>query len=245
MYLHFFSYHSSKIKLSVAIGLFIRALRICHPCYLDQEIRFIFNSLQKLGYPNYFLDRALSSAKRTFFSPKNSVESEKEKSNNLVIPYHKDFECQKSIFKKIGVSLSFKFPNKISNQLVKNRDSIEKNGVYAVPCNSCNLSYIGETAQGLDKRFKQHIYDVKNCHSKLSSGPAQHYINKGHKLNFDSGKLIYRSNNWQVRRFVESSFINNFQNLNLNCGLDPVNKCISQLVCKNVRSPSFLVPIVR
>ena len=50
-YLHFFSHHSDKIKYSVASGLFLRALRICSPQYLDTELELICSQILKLGYP--------------------------------------------------------------------------------------------------------------------------------------------------------------------------------------------------
>ena len=50
-YLHFFSNHPDKIKKSVASGLFLRALRICSPSYLDHEISIIKCQLNRLGYP--------------------------------------------------------------------------------------------------------------------------------------------------------------------------------------------------
>ena len=40
-YIHFFSFHSHEIKMSVIVGLFLRALRICDPHKLDEKINFI------------------------------------------------------------------------------------------------------------------------------------------------------------------------------------------------------------
>ncbi|XP_037803224.1 uncharacterized protein LOC119597694, partial [Penaeus monodon] len=73
MYIHFFSYHSFHVKSGVATSLFLRALCICDPQYLDGEIDFLLRSFSKLGYPRHVLDVALYSSLRTFYhdsSPK-------------------------------------------------------------------------------------------------------------------------------------------------------------------------------
>ncbi|XP_037783466.1 uncharacterized protein LOC119579618, partial [Penaeus monodon] len=67
MYIHFLSYHPLHVKRGVATSLFLRALRICDPQYLDGEIVFLRRSFSKLGYLGHVLDAALSRARRTFF----------------------------------------------------------------------------------------------------------------------------------------------------------------------------------
>ena len=58
-YLHYFSYASEKIKLGIAQSLFLRALRICSPDFLDSEIDHVKNVLTKLAYPKKVLKLAL------------------------------------------------------------------------------------------------------------------------------------------------------------------------------------------
>ena len=69
-YLHFFSFHEFKIKMTVARGLFLRAFRICSSPFLNAEILFIFNSLSKLGYPSQVLHKALLLARSSFLNLK-------------------------------------------------------------------------------------------------------------------------------------------------------------------------------
>ena len=58
-YLHYFSYASEKIKLGLAQSLFLRALRICSPEFLDNEISHVKNALNKLAYPKKVLQKDL------------------------------------------------------------------------------------------------------------------------------------------------------------------------------------------
>ena len=60
-----------NIKIGVAQGLFLRALRICDSCFLDNEIAHIKESLMKLAYTVYLLDKALSKAKTSHFRSDN------------------------------------------------------------------------------------------------------------------------------------------------------------------------------
>ena len=46
-YLHYFSYSPINIKIGLAQGLFLRALRVCDPEFLDSEIKHIKASLKK------------------------------------------------------------------------------------------------------------------------------------------------------------------------------------------------------
>ena len=85
-YLHFFSYHPHTVKLSVAQGLFLRALRICSKEFVKDEIKYIFLSLTKLGYPKFFLNKALSKAKHSFFRPRFHSTSSKPTSF-VSVPY--------------------------------------------------------------------------------------------------------------------------------------------------------------
>lgn len=242
-YLHFFSYHTFTIKVAVAQGIFLRAFRISDRSYLSEEISFIFGCFTKLGYPRFVLDRALHLAKRSFYCPKSPLTNTTAHiSKTLMVPFHKDLEDKKQIFKHLNLSLSFNFQNKLSNILVHNKDVNEVCGTYVIPCLSCNLSYIGETGTNINKRMKQHIYDVKNWHVNQYSGPVNHFITTGHKLDYTKAQLIFKSNNRRERRIVESSVIKHTDNVNLNHGFFPVNDCISSIIVNSLKIPDFVFP---
>ena len=70
-YLHFFSFSALYIKVGLAQSLFLRALRVCSPEFLDDEINHIFKSLKKLAYPQHVLKRALTKARKTHYNNTN------------------------------------------------------------------------------------------------------------------------------------------------------------------------------
>ena len=96
-----------------------------------------------------------------------SVFKEKiEYKNTLVIPP----ECEKgniSRFVPKNVRLVYSscnttkkyLRNKVTTGIMKDA------GIYSIPCNSCNLQYIGVIGQSdcLERRFQQHKSDLRNC----------------------------------------------------------------------------------
>ncbi|MCB4773535.1 MAG: GIY-YIG nuclease family protein [Sulfurovum sp.] len=51
------------------------------------------------------------------------------------------------------------------------------NLVYAITCQSCNLSYVGETSRSLADRFSEHLADIRHNRSKPV---AQHFNSASH-----------------------------------------------------------------
>ena len=54
-YIHYYSAHSERIKSGAIIGLFLRALRICSPEYLEDEFNTIINTFKRIQYPEGML----------------------------------------------------------------------------------------------------------------------------------------------------------------------------------------------
>ena len=152
-YLHFFSYHPHTVKLSVAQGLFLRALRICSKEFVKDEIKYIFLSLTKLGYPKIFLNKALSKAKHSFFRPRFYSTSPKPTSF-VSVPYVPSLDPKSSKHTlPPNCRVLFSYPNEIRSFLVSNSPkSVTSSGVYRINCNNCDKFYIGETGRPLATR---------------------------------------------------------------------------------------------
>ena len=56
-YLRYFSFVSISYKVSLVKTLFSRALRICCPCLLRDEMVFLRRTLLANGYPGHFIDK--------------------------------------------------------------------------------------------------------------------------------------------------------------------------------------------
>ena len=225
-YLHFFSHSALYIKSGLAQSLFLRALRVCSPEYLDFEINHIFASLQKLAYPKHILNKSLKKARRTFYRNNVSDGNKNVRKNNIVVPYIPSLEKIKQPLHQLGTNLVFKYDNKLSHNLVKNKPKINNEaGVYKIPCKSCDKSYIGETGRSLKKRITEHKKDI--VLQKYESGVAEHVRETDHFFDFQNAKIVYPSNNTLKRHIIESTLISTLQKTdktcNLNLGFAPHN----------------------
>ena len=61
-FVHFYSHHSRRTKEDIVTGFFLRALRICSPESLDDELQYITQSFTHLHYPPGLLLRMKSRA---------------------------------------------------------------------------------------------------------------------------------------------------------------------------------------
>ena len=229
-YVHYYSAHSSKTKKSVFSSMFLRALRICSPEFLDEEIKNITTTGRKLKYPERILENALKTAKKTFYG--NKEKKSFITKNLLVLPYDVKFTNVINILKKFDVNVAFRNNTTVKTKLIKNSPTTQEGCVYSIPCNSCDLIYIGQTSKSLDTRIKQHKYCIRT--GQQNSAVFQHLSIYDHPMNWNGAKNIVKCNNSQIRNIIESSFIKNSieRNMNLNSGLFRLDRFISKEICK-------------
>ena len=133
-YLHYFAHASEDIKLGIAQSLFLRALRICSPEFLDKEINHIKCSFRNLAYPPKVLNEALLKARKVHFSKNKNISTDidnKEDIKIMKLPYVKDLEKFKKPLQKMKTKLVFTYNNKLTHNLCKNKpQNSQKTTVY-------------------------------------------------------------------------------------------------------------------
>ena len=216
-YVHFYSAHHLKTKLSVFSSMFLRALRVCDPEFLDREFCRIFDIADNLKYPKHLVDKSLSIAKKSFyglgrkeiFNPKNL----------LVLPFNESFVSLPKILKIFNVHVVFRNTHTVKNVLIKNSPRNNEGCVYCITCKDCDKVYIGQTGKDLNTRIKQHQYSVRS--GQLSSGIFVHVKDMGHSIDWNNSKKIVNSNSIVERNLIESCIIkHSFNNsMNLSLGL--------------------------
>ena len=229
-YIHYYSSHSDNVKRSVFSSMFLRALRICSPEYLDEEIRCIYDIGDKLKYPQHFIDASYSFARKTFYNPqpnKSFVHN-----NLLVLPYHENLVNVPKLLKYFNVNVAFSNNNTIKQYLINNSANCHKGCVYKIPCKICNHFYIGQTAKELAVRVKQHKKCVKE--GNMSSAIFKHFSTFNHPVGWDQAVEITFNNNIMERNLIECSLIRASQdkNVNLNLGLYKLDNYISNEIAK-------------
>ena len=204
--------------------MFLRSYRICSPKYLDEEVLKIFSIFKDLRYPEWFIKKAHMKARRTFYS---SNHRNRQKEKYITIPYISGLENVKQYAYKDNLKLAFKYNSTIRSLLVKNNSSTKNSGVYSIPCNDCNLVYIGESGRDWSVRIKEHKYAFRN--NDMCNALFNHAFNNNRRINWDGGKLIYKCNNFHKRRIVESALIDKIDNFNISSGcfkLDPIMRAL-------------------
>ena len=215
-YIHYFSYHHIKIKMSVFSGMFLRALRVCDPEYLDEEFKFIYNLASKLCYPVDLIDRCLVKAEKTFYNVDIKIPFSVD--NLLVLPFQQEFTSLVTSLKHMNINVVFNYDNTIKSSLIKNSPNNDSGGVYIVPCKDCNDVYVGQTGKCLKDRIKQHRQSVMSAQE--SNGIFKHRERVDHNIDWDASKIIYWSSCHIERLFVESALIRCCNHtMNLNDGL--------------------------
>ena len=83
------------------------------------------------------------------------------------------------IFKHTNVRVAFKTLTHYNNLQNQNTQDHERSGVYKLTCNTCKLSYIGQTSRSLQQRYKEHSRYIKQTNPLQSY--ALHVLNNKHE----------------------------------------------------------------
>jgi predicted GIY-YIG superfamily endonuclease len=203
-YIHWFSSHNFNTKRGIIIGQFLRALRLCSPQYVDEELLYISEVFKKLAYPENIIYSALRTAKKRFYIPHENENEDLKNKNIILIPSLPSKILRDSIPQCI--SIITKGINKISSEIITNRNSIKYDaGIYKIPCDDCEKCYIGET-DNLKRRLYQHSYSLNNADT--NSSLHLHRMNENHRINLKLTTLELNINEQRKRQFLENIIIN-------------------------------------
>ena len=200
--------------------MFLRALNICSPEYLDEEVRYIFDVGHWHNFNIHEIENCFCLAKKTFYGEKTTLVSERF----ISLPYHPHFEDLVYPLKLLGFKAAFSYPFTIGRTLIRNSPKCEDGVVYEIPCR-CNKIYIGQTGKTLEKRISQHKYNVArddpssalNIHTKYCNNP----------INWTNARTLFSSSNYTVRNIIETACISHTKDVNFNSSsglyrLDPI-----------------------
>ena len=84
--------------------------------------------------------------------------------------------------------------------------------IYTIPCNSCNLQYIGE-CDNLARRLQQDRSDLRT--SNENNAIVKHRNNTDHAISIDNFSNLYHIGHVNQRKLIESFLIKNIPNMNL------------------------------
>ena len=152
-----YSTHKRDVKLSALRSMFLRALNVCSPEFLAEEVNFIYS----VGLHNDFkiqdIDHRLALARKTVYS------ENRERNNKLEVlslPYHPNFESIVHPLRLLGFCTTFSYPNTIGKCLICNSPNSNEGVIYKVPC-KCGEFYIGQSGKSMEKRIENHKYNIR------------------------------------------------------------------------------------
>ena len=236
-YIHFYSFHSSEVKSNIIVNFIVRAYRICDPEFLDEEIDHIRCTFSKLCYPTFFIEKAISRAKKKIFCPTANHE---EKKNFLSLPYHPNLITVQKKMNMISngkANIVFNYNNTLRKKLIHNKTDTEIKtdiGVYKIPCKGCSSNYFGETGRGLEVRLKEHQRAYKDMAD--NSALVKHSWKNDHQINWNGASILYKNKNVGNRRLVEGAFINIGDSMEGNKAFTQEDNFINTLICSMVVS---------
>ena len=119
-----------------------------------------------------------------------------------------------NLFKHTNIQIAVKTINTIQ-QLTQytshqNTAEYEKPGIYKLTCNTCNLSYIGQTHRSLQPRYKEHTRYIQ--YNDTQSAYTPHILNNTHEYGrlTDTMKLIKYINNPTMLLPYEQLFMQSY-----------------------------------
>lgn len=216
-YVHFFSGHKYSVKQSVFSSMYLRALRIVSPEFLDKEFENIDCIGSNLCYPVSFLETCRSKAQHSFYNI-NRIENIRPK-NVLCLPYCPGFESIVKSLKLFDLHVVFNYENTIGKLLVRNSPRSDNCVIYKIPCKDCDSYYIGQTSKDLKFRISQHKYSVRS--GQISNALFIHLSEKSHQIDWDGSSSITNCKSILDRNIIESALIQITKpsNLNISTGL--------------------------
>ena len=226
-YIHFYSNHHHNVKLSVFSGMFLRALRICSPQFLDGEVEKIYDIALKLKYPSIFIDKAWQKARKTFYSqderPVHSM------INILKLPYDERLLEVPKILKLFNITAVFSNWN-VKNIIIRNSPHNAPGCIYKIPCKNCNKTYYGQTSKELSTRIKQHKYSIRT--GQTSNALFVHLSDSDHPIDWGEAKPLIFCKDFIKINILESCIIKSSyeNNLNLSHGLFKIDALIIKKV---------------
>lgn len=210
-YLNFLSSQPMSHKKAAINNLTNRALKFTHPLKRPEVIQEITNTLRNNNYPEDMIRKTVKQNIHKIYNTSTKKKEVQPPNEYISIPYIQGLSENISHLMKHKYITSHKSYNNLKFLYSKLRSPTEKmkqsNVVYNIPCNDCNVCYVGQTTQYLKKRIEGHKY-----HKKEVTALSHHTKEKQHKFNFDKVKILAREENQNKRHILEMIHIKQNKN---------------------------------
>lgn len=245
--LNYYSHHPNSQIINTASNLINRVLHLSSPEYHNKNIKIVRKTLTLNNYPTRIINKLInteSNKYETINTHLNITPTQKSSKIYKSMTYVKGISEQISNVIKVyseDVQLAYKSKNSLNGVFSKLKDPIPQlkktNVVYRIPCmgnvefgEKCAFSYIGQTKQYLERRIRNHEYDLRKSIDASTPKTAlmDHYHSAGHYPDFKATKVIDTQQHYGKRLTLEALHIYTHDNtINLKRDCDDV----SQIYC--------------
>lgn len=223
VYLNFHSFVPMSFKSGLVRTLSYRALRICSPEFVDDELRTISNILKMNSYPKAFIEKH----KLTSIETKEPIATVEKKPVFLTVPFYGDAAAMQLKNKLNSIFSRFVYAAKpiILYKMCKipvasPKDRLPKpltsSVIYSFNC-SCGAAYIGRTSRSLAVRSREHVpkWLLDGRTGKSNSAITDHLktCNFDRTSVFSNFSIVCRCRHDRLLRILEALFIKRDQPL--------------------------------
>ncbi len=210
-YLDWHSVHPKAHKITVVNTLVQRALKICDPTFLDDEIKYITDALVYMNnYPRKWVETHIKQIKINFYKQLPKIPEEQPR---VILPYIPNLteNVARVINRKLGNPLGYIPYNRMSDIVSSHKDKeiCPKCGIYVVIC-TCGSMYIGETGRDLNVRLKEHKDSTRLGHldkSAIANHAWENINDEKHKIQWEDAKIIVSEGRYTQRKMMEAVLI--------------------------------------
>ena len=238
--IHFYSHHTDRIKSGIIIGFYLRALRICSPEYVDNEIKYIEESFTTLKYPKHFIRSARRRAYKIFKNKNNDKvinDNKNEKFRRITLPTNRISESLAKNLTIFNIEISNKTSTTIKDitRNTSNKPPESNACVYSIPCSGCTSVYIGQTSRTLKQRLYEHRRALKSADPK--NALVTHRNSENHNFNFRKAHPIKYIQTSSKRKLLESALISKYKTIKQKTGSYQLAKPLLKTILQENKIP--------
>ena len=236
-YINFHSHHDNRIKTGMIIGFYLRAYRICSPCYIKAEEDKLFHILTTLQYPKYFILNARKKALKIHHTAKNTnINSNINKSSNqhIILPFSPLIPTIRKNIRKLGLNITTSGSKTIKDIVGRNTKSSipTEAGIYSIKCHICKKTYVGETSRNIQIRLSEHKRAIK--HGNLDNAMVIHMSDTGHDFDLEGAKMLKYAHNKRRRKMLEAAIISNSHVIEQRAGFYTISEHLAKAMVRGI-----------
>ncbi|KAJ9574561.1 hypothetical protein L9F63_008272 [Diploptera punctata] len=169
--------------------------------HLHEEEKQLKRALLANGYPEHAVKRVF---KRAGNAP-STLEKKEQTLGTAFLPYVQGTTDKISrVLQKHQIKTIFHSENTISNLLRCAKDNIplESQGIYEIPCTSCEQTYVGRTNRRISCRIQEHKAAINR--QEPTSTLVQHMKQRGHKIDLTGSRTLAKIDHEKSRIYREA-----------------------------------------